>query len=270
MASVGTHIKRLRTARGLTQEELAETLFVTRQAVSAWETGKAQPDVETLERIAAALGAAVTEVIYGTPPPNLGCVKRRWALIGGGTATIIAILLLILVKSGAWGTWREGLRYQLWDQSYGVTLEELPGTYELELDLTDPESNLGKVLYADESGCRITVQGLTPTMNAVIFQAQGACTPAGGQLVSGCYDHRTGKQSYALELTAVMRTSVNGILLPPSHNRLTTSLDKRGNAFGFYLYPLESEPLLSREPPSSGTVTVAVTGLTRLSTRRIS
>lgn len=42
MASVGTHIKRLRTARGLTQEELAETLFVTRQAVSAWETGVSQ------------------------------------------------------------------------------------------------------------------------------------------------------------------------------------------------------------------------------------
>lgn len=31
MASVGTHIKRLRAARGLTQEALAERLFVTRQ-----------------------------------------------------------------------------------------------------------------------------------------------------------------------------------------------------------------------------------------------
>lgn len=38
MASVGTHIKRLRTARRLTQEALAEKLFVTRQAVSARET----------------------------------------------------------------------------------------------------------------------------------------------------------------------------------------------------------------------------------------
>ena len=57
----------------------AEKLFVTRQAVSARETGKSLPDVETLERIAAALDAEVTEVIYGTPQsPNLRRIKRRW------------------------------------------------------------------------------------------------------------------------------------------------------------------------------------------------
>lgn len=85
MASVGKHIRRLRTAKGLTQEQLAEKLFVTRQTVSAWETGKAQPDLETLERIAAALETEVTEVIYGTPQvSNLRQVKRRWAMIGGG------------------------------------------------------------------------------------------------------------------------------------------------------------------------------------------
>ena len=39
MASVAKHIRRLRVAKHLTQEELAEKLFVTRQAVSAWETG---------------------------------------------------------------------------------------------------------------------------------------------------------------------------------------------------------------------------------------
>ena len=35
MASVGKHIRRIRTEQHLTQEELAEKLFVTRQAVSA-------------------------------------------------------------------------------------------------------------------------------------------------------------------------------------------------------------------------------------------
>ena len=67
MASVGKHIRSLRIAKHMTQEALSEKLFVTRQAVSAWETGKALPDVETLERIAAALDAGVTEVIYGVP-----------------------------------------------------------------------------------------------------------------------------------------------------------------------------------------------------------
>ena len=89
MASVGTHIRRIRTERHMTQEQLAEKLFVTRQAISAWETGRAQPDVETLEQIAEALGVEVTEVIYGiSQSQNLRRLKRRWALIGGAFATI--------------------------------------------------------------------------------------------------------------------------------------------------------------------------------------
>ena len=39
MASVAKHIRKLRLERGLTQEELAERLHVTRQAVSNWERG---------------------------------------------------------------------------------------------------------------------------------------------------------------------------------------------------------------------------------------
>lgn len=97
MASVGKHIRRLRAARGLTQEQLAEKLFVTRQTVSAWETGRAQPDLETLERIAAVLGVEVTEVIYGTPrTQDLRALKCRWAMIGGIFAIIIAVILIIL------------------------------------------------------------------------------------------------------------------------------------------------------------------------------
>ena len=78
MASVSKHIRHLRTARGLTQEQLGEMLFITRQTVSAWETGRAQTALETLERIAAALDAEVTEVIYGVSRPQaLGPLKCR-------------------------------------------------------------------------------------------------------------------------------------------------------------------------------------------------
>ena len=38
----------LRTERGLSQDELAAKIFVTRQAVSRWETGETTPNVETL------------------------------------------------------------------------------------------------------------------------------------------------------------------------------------------------------------------------------
>ena len=101
MASVGKHIKHLRTARNMTQEQLAERLFVTRQAVSAWETEKALPDVDTLEGIASALDAEVTEVIYGVSQArDLKRIKRRWALIGGIIVIILAIIYIILNNYG--------------------------------------------------------------------------------------------------------------------------------------------------------------------------
>ena len=39
----------LRTEKGLSQEQLAERVFVTRQAVSRWETGETTPNTETLK-----------------------------------------------------------------------------------------------------------------------------------------------------------------------------------------------------------------------------
>lgn len=62
---VGKNIKAFREQKNLTQEQLAEQLNVTRQAVSSWENEKTQPDVETLHKIACALECSVEELIYG-------------------------------------------------------------------------------------------------------------------------------------------------------------------------------------------------------------
>ena len=52
MNAVGKNLKQLRQRAELTQDALAERLHVTRQAVSSWETGKTQPDIETLTDLA--------------------------------------------------------------------------------------------------------------------------------------------------------------------------------------------------------------------------
>ena len=62
---VGNNIKKVREEKGLTQEQLAERLNVTRQAVSNWENEKTQPDIETLDRIASALDVDIERLIYG-------------------------------------------------------------------------------------------------------------------------------------------------------------------------------------------------------------
>lgn len=52
MGDFNNIFKRLRIAAGLTQEELAQKLGITRSRVGMYETGKREPDFETLELIA--------------------------------------------------------------------------------------------------------------------------------------------------------------------------------------------------------------------------
>lgn len=48
----GEKLQLLRKERGLTQEELAEQLFVSRAAVSKWESGRGYPGIDSLKAIA--------------------------------------------------------------------------------------------------------------------------------------------------------------------------------------------------------------------------
>lgn len=54
---------RLRRERGLTQEDLAKKLFITRQAVSRWETGETAPGIDMTKLIAVTLDVPVTELL---------------------------------------------------------------------------------------------------------------------------------------------------------------------------------------------------------------
>ena len=65
MANVSKNIKRLRTERKLTQEQLAEALHVTRQTVSSWENDRTQPDIDMLTALASALNTDIEDLIYG-------------------------------------------------------------------------------------------------------------------------------------------------------------------------------------------------------------
>lgn len=67
MRDIGKNIKQLRQVKNMTQDELAEKLFVTRQTVSNYETGKSRPDVEMLTQIAAALETDANTILYGIP-----------------------------------------------------------------------------------------------------------------------------------------------------------------------------------------------------------
>ena len=101
--TIGETIQRLRTKRRLSQEQLAELVGVSRQAVSKWELNAALPDTDKLVPLARALGVSVDELLgnafensgSGTPQPEQkkpGWFATHWYWLG-----------LILA---AWGCWQ--------------------------------------------------------------------------------------------------------------------------------------------------------------------
>ena len=64
-------ILELRTKKGLSQEELAERLFVTRQAVSRWENGGTIPNTETLKLLSKEFNVSINTLLGS--PRNLIC-----------------------------------------------------------------------------------------------------------------------------------------------------------------------------------------------------
>jgi transcriptional regulator with XRE-family HTH domain len=61
--SVGDNIRKQREAKGLTQKDLADKLFVTPQAVSRWEKGDVEPSVDALKGMSAIFGVSIDELV---------------------------------------------------------------------------------------------------------------------------------------------------------------------------------------------------------------
>lgn len=58
-------LQQLRKRKGLTQEELAESLYVSRTAVSKWESGRGYPNIDSLKALAAFFEITIDELLSG-------------------------------------------------------------------------------------------------------------------------------------------------------------------------------------------------------------
>lgn len=95
--SIGKNIRRLRTDCHMTQDTLAERLFVSRQTVSNYETGKSNPDIDTLTKLAEIFETDVNTLIYGPPVPanKTAKIRRLCVLLGTALALTLASFLLL-------------------------------------------------------------------------------------------------------------------------------------------------------------------------------
>ena len=62
---LGQRIKDCRTEKGMTQEELADRIYVSRQTISSWENDKSYPDVHSLLMIGDLFGVSLDTLIKG-------------------------------------------------------------------------------------------------------------------------------------------------------------------------------------------------------------
>lgn len=88
--SIGKNLRALRIEKGMTQEEAAEQMGLTRQAISSYEAGRTRPDVEMLTRLAEVYGTDLEGVLYGQSRAQSEMRRLKWA------AAVVMVLTLLL------------------------------------------------------------------------------------------------------------------------------------------------------------------------------
>ena len=94
---IGKNIRDMRTMRKMTQEDLAAALYVTRQTVSNYETGKSKPDVDTLLRIAMIMETDANTLIYGPQIPEDRKQAKKWLIIFCAVLAVVGMLYIGLL-----------------------------------------------------------------------------------------------------------------------------------------------------------------------------
>ena len=94
-------LQELRKNKGLTQEELAENLFVSRTAVSKWESGRGYPSIDSLKEIANYFSVTIDELLSGekiisiAEKENKSNIQRICDLLFG-IVDVFSFMLIIL------------------------------------------------------------------------------------------------------------------------------------------------------------------------------
>ena len=129
---LGKRLKEYRARAGMTQDELAEKLFVSRQTISSWENDKSYPDIHSLLMLGDVFGVSLDTLVKG----DIEIMKEK---IDGETirsfkrdSNIFAVLLVAvavsLIPLSRWaGIWGIGVWVLLFAAAmfYAVKLEKV-------------------------------------------------------------------------------------------------------------------------------------------------
>ena len=96
-------LQELRKSKSLTQEELAEALFVSRTAISKWEQGRGYPSIDSLKEISRFFSVSIDdlicseEIVSAAADEKKECVEKYISLICNTLDIFLALLLFLPV-----------------------------------------------------------------------------------------------------------------------------------------------------------------------------
>ncbi len=93
---IGKKLKAARAKFGLTQEQAAEKLYVTRQTVSNWENEKSYPDIVSIVKISELYGVSLDELLKGDDE-MMKHLEETTNVVKSGKRLFTAIILNIIV-----------------------------------------------------------------------------------------------------------------------------------------------------------------------------
>lgn len=96
---LSSQIKKYRTELGLSQEELAEKVYVTRQTVSNWETGKSYPDIHSLLLLGTLFDLSLDQLIKGDLETMKEIINEQEVKKFNRYSTILSVLFALAIAS---------------------------------------------------------------------------------------------------------------------------------------------------------------------------
>lgn len=96
---VGNQIKKYRDQLHLSQEQLAEKIYVTRQTISNWETNKSYPDIHSLVLLSQIFNVSIDQLVKGDLEMMKYQIEKEEVNKFNKNAVIYGALLLIAVLS---------------------------------------------------------------------------------------------------------------------------------------------------------------------------
>ena len=146
-------LKLNRERLGLSQEEVAHRIFVSRQTMSSWETGKTYPDVQSLLLLSNLFGVSIDELVKGDVVAMRETVNRDAVVIERLTIGMVCFLLGgIALMAGM---------YMLWPEPSPIPALSVGALAGIGMFL---------VLFAAAMACAVRIERIKKTHNLVSYR----------------------------------------------------------------------------------------------------